>query len=790
MRTFCFGVAVLVIIALGAVGPDMRADAAPTADSVLARELRLLMREPRPDVRRLDRLQIEFQNYRTEVITRLTRGMASAESRLRAVDEYFSRFSLLLSLWVRGGRYHGPDWLDGWTLVAPAASLGDLPDLEALSIVPGGEGPSLEVTRSEEWARIRVSPSVLQGIEAGTLANPDDPASLLTVVQYLAARQLQENFSVVLALRATNPPSPLVIPYGLVAKMQTLGLRPRANQEVDDSHHLESLRRALAETGAERAGRFPRFVTPALRKDLARTGLGSLAAVPLESAEIRETATALAAEVATAPWRVSGITAKRLASSLREVVADAKSALVLQALSAGQEAPRGDGERLAREEVLRALEVRRLEYASGLADAELESWATEAMLRLRDSKSKRQEFRRALLEAAPEISDSPRASVAFGTALPLPLLRAIIPDLAALHVRPGVAAAVTELARMSSFPALQKLYAERLGEFARETLDPLPSVFSDRIDPRLVAKIQARLAEGRRADLAAFQELGHWLKLDQDWSNAGPTGPPVMKLLPEANRRERYYSALRQEQLDRNPILRTRVRGRILADRLREMRADEAGVRLSESLVEEALGLTLESIRTAMTEVGAATRLEDLPALVQGSVLMARLLRDYPQYRDFEANWRTAQGRPGSPRRLLVRYGGPYAGGGFGALMVLHLARKFVGPAGPFVEVLLSGLAPYVKSYIRSATSVIVAESAMQALDLRTAHRTRAEEERFFAASFTGAAFLQSQEVEATVKAYRWAKWSFVGRMATDGVFIYLPMARSLVRGHVREDPL
>src|SRR5262249_31100959 len=108
------------------------------------------------------------------------------------------------------------------------------------------------------FSRIVLSESYVQGLEAGRLAaNPDD-RQFVTVIQFLAVKQLINNL-VGLSYIADHEVAPPQIPQELSSRLQALRFPDTLTTEIRRSINEPKAREAILKAYDELAGEIPDF---------------------------------------------------------------------------------------------------------------------------------------------------------------------------------------------------------------------------------------------------------------------------------------------------------------------------------------------------------------------------------------------------------------------------------------------------------------------------------------------------------------------------------------------------
>lgn len=771
----------------------------------------------------------------------------AAESKLRAINLYLNQLTALTTLKIALNQTHGPQWSDGFALRVPPSVMSDFPGLGSparnrlgdhfLPLVidrgknDGRDGPAGPVL-------LKLSASLVQGLELGRLADRPDNQTYFTMVQYMAVRQLLQNLSDLRYLKQDRSVRLPEIPQPLRGKLESMNLVAMIDEEQRRAVAEPGARAALISTFHGAAAAFPAFTTPKLVSDLvdatrpapsAREEAVTSFTEALTAAEAQATESAVEEEISASSLPLSALQGAEMTSTLRAFVASGKAGALLERimdLIANGILPDLDSDQ--RQRVMDALDARKAAYGASVSEASLAAWqrsarrASEAEL----FDSRRSQFIESLLVHAPQVVRDVQRTYD-GDAIDVGvLLRSFSAERAQLGPRPSVDEWAFTIAQAGSYSAARDAYRklmtlltgqavvesqagplvaplERIDPAAVrrfvETHDFRPQIqFSPGVSPAQAERVVARLIEGRKKDIRDLLAVGEWLGFHSEHPAREPS---VQAVLAEPAKLERYFRALDESVISQNPILATEITvstptqrdaSARLADALAALnprhQSDAETMRRAEPLVDQALLKSETKILEDIQTVARATELKDIEAVVTSSLMMALVMRGFPEFGIQRDELVQRMLSPSLTDQIMRRYVGNYIIWGGLALMAMHganwMAKKLVKRAFPFTDVMTAGFDSLAAGYMRSLMLMIVADTAYQAAEFHHIGKQHSQTEDFFAAGASGRSFFEYGEFRQANSGYEFAKWSFYGRIAADALFMYLPMARHVLTAH------
>ncbi len=755
-----------------------------------------------------------------------TSSYIPVDAKLPLLNVYFNLVASITTLRIALHLPHGADWRGQFSLRLPKAILDEFPGLGASAQSRLGERYlPLIVDRGAQGnadpVELKVSESLVHGLEIGALVDRPNDANHLTLIQYLAIRQLFQNIAESSALRGQAAPQFPTIPEPLASRIASLNLSGTIFEEQRRAVAEPGARGTLLQTYTQIAAELPSFVSDAYLQDILALVTRTAAERRAASSPLRTVLTeaerdligpALEQELAASSLPLSTLPEAELKRSLRYFLASAKAATQINKLLGLMADGVINPSESERARILDRIEAAKARYLQSLSESPIERWKNLARAAdgTRSASQRRREFIEKLIVASNSISESTRELFA-GDRIDMPtLMRSLSADILALQPRDSVRGWVQEIAASGSYSSARDTYTRRLSDLADSSIviegliDPglaeafvnrhdfRPEIrFTSRVTPRLQDELIRQIVDGRKKDIRDLISIGsrlgfHFPRLRQE--------PSLREIVTERSKRESYYTSLRDQVLSDYPVLAQEVdmiassSGRTekirLSDALssisRSLTMSEALLARAEPYVLAALAQAERQCRSMVASVARATDLQQIERTVTSSMMLELVLSGFPEFRVQQDHFVETLLRPSFTGQLVHRYIGTPMMYGFGALMLLHFGPKLIKRFAPWSEVLQMGLSPWIQGFTQASLYMIVADTAYQAAELRHAYLQNEATENLFATGTTGRGFVDHGELTSSQGAYSFSKWMFIGRLGMDVAFMYIPMGRQL----------
>lgn len=717
----------------------------------------------------------------------------SPEATVRLINSYFNRLTLLTTLRISTQAPHGLDWSERFALEVPRSLLAELPGLSMIARDRSGEAyqPVIVDFTNEQRGRLRMSASLIQGLELGTMAEKPGSDGYLTLIQYLSVRQLLQNLSDLRGLLADHAvPAEASIPSSLRAKLESLGAQARILEEHRKLSLEPAARAALIQAFKEIRAQLPAFASPKLSQELSRI-IGREEAQrrqlvrPLQEAltlaENESLEAALEQEIQGSSLPLARLTQSETQKALRSLLSNAQANTQLSKLLGLVTDGLLELDSDQRSRILNSLDQRKQELAIALPEPALARWQARARESLEREvfADRRARFVRRLLAESQRIAYRSRRITRGSDAPPALLIRSIRTELAGLSPRESLNQWLLEIGAEPDYPAARKKYRTLLAEAEQSRVPEMK--FSRGVAPDLAERLQERVQEGRRKDLRDLRAVGAWLAFDREF-NSPPNASEILGGL-SSTRFRKYLKEFDHEILARFPILSVSVEGRPLFENLGELGgvaalwSDKTRAR-AERLIDQALTTIEAGIQEQIRKVANAVSVEEIRTVADSSVVLSLVLSGYPEFQLIQERSLYDAFRRPLLDQVMTKYVGRYLGYGFGTLMLLQGTRFLVKRSSPFVDVVLSAISPLMTGYLRSALALIVVDSIHQGAQVYDARRKSQEATRLFESTADGQPLLAEEDYRAANSSYQLTQWMFIGRVAMDAAFMYYPMAK------------
>jgi len=744
------------------------------------------------------------------------------DEKARKITDYVKGLSLLTQIRIALGLPHGSKWQQEFSLKIPKAVMDKLPLLGVTSSNRLGDRFYMTVVDRGPDGRadpvvVRLSQHALQGLELAQLVSSPSDEGFLTMVQYLATRQLLQNLSDIQFYRGDHALSAPPIPAALVNKLDSLGLPTDLLQEQRLADAEPRLRLALLDSYAGVSQLFPLFTDEALAKEILKElPPGTPASELIEDfalTEERILPTKLPEALLGAPHWLSVLSEEDLTLALRTIIADKKTAATFQRFVELIE--NGDISQSAdtKLRIMNAIERRRALIPNSISDSAIQGWISAARARAEEESflRHRSQFIEKLFAGAAELGDKLAKSYDGAIVDPVILARTLAPKLEQLKARATVRGWLSEAASAGGFLSARDRYSDLMAKATTpavivegvvdparvqlylETHDFTPKIeFPPTVPPKLASALIKRVTDGRKADVNNLLEVGKEMGFDRLYLSGIPR---LKEILTEEEQIERYFDVLESDVLTRYPVLSTEITvpspgGKPVAIKLydylnsinRDHQIGTSQIEHAAVAVEQAMASVERKIHEDLNRVGSATRLEDLETIVQSSLMLSHIMRSY---NDFELQRQQEMEKlllPSLTHQLSHRVLSPYLMWGYGALMLIQIgaaASKRIGYLGWAVTVLEES-APLIRAFESSAVVALLAETSYSAFELYQLGKKKDDAQDFFQASVEGGAFFSYSDTQVLDSEFTKQAWLLGGKVALESIFIYLPAYRDL----------
>jgi hypothetical protein len=753
------------------------------------------------------------------------------DGKLRAINSYLNVLTSLATLRIALGLPHALSWSDGFALQVRKALVAEMPGLGTLTTNRMGDRfMPMVIDRGADNqtdpVRLKISASLVQGLELGRLADQPDDDTNLTMLKYLAVRQLISNLADLRYIKRDHDVSIPEIPAPLKAKLDSMGMAQVIAEEQRRAVAEPGARAALLERYAAIADEIQTYVDDELvtelaniigkddRKRLAARGPLKEALTESERNNLRES---LAQEFNASSAPFSALGARDLDDALASIVANAKANCALkEIMELMGKGVLGDLTSEQRHRIMDRLDSRKESYVAGLEPKTIRRWESEARRATEELlySSQRIRFIDNVLVHAPEAVKSLQHAYSGETVDPEILSETLQGDLAKLAPSNDAKDEMITITRAGSYLSARGKYAEIVAHDSDSSTVADGTVDPEKIETFLahhslapylpkpphtsaerIARIENRIGAVKRSDLRALVKWGEWMGFHRKYSSGNPS---LREVVTDKRRADQYVQKLEASVETQYPILGIKVQDGIrLANALTDINPHfESSPQIEDQaqhLIDQALVRIESQVRRNIDKVGSARSGAEIEKVVTSSMMLALVMKGFPEFHLYEDQFIQELLSPSATDQVMRRYVGPYMAYGFGAIMLMHgtnwvakqgakrLGWGFLKDAFPVTNVLTWGLDSVLAGYMRSAMIVILADTAYNAYGLYRERQQRQQIQDFSSCSADGPCFFDAEELAAANSAYSVAKWSFFGRMAMDTGLMYLPMGISLV---------
>jgi hypothetical protein len=538
---------------------------------------------------------------------------ASVELKISAINRYLNELTQLTSLRIALGQSHGPAWSGDLALLVPQDLISEIPGMGTpASSRLGDHYMPMIIDRGAAGGtapgKLRLSTSLVQGLELAHLADVQNDDTNFTMIKYLATRQLLANLSDLRYVSKSHQVEIPQVPARLRAKLETMGLAAEIAEEQHRAIAEPGSRIALLQTFEGIQASLPQFITPELIQGIAiaaaKTGRQRKQAQDplrqiLTAAETENLPAALEMEISAASIPFSTQNPKELGASLRSLLATAKTNTQLKKLlELIADETLGYLSLEKRRAIMAQLEARRTSYEAEISGKLIQDWqaAARAVSEELLYGEQRRNFVQSVFYGAPEAVDATRAGFSGDSVDPSLLSQVFAPELAALAPSDLANEWFQDIRSAGSYLSARAKYNEIvLKEVSPElmtggiinaakaraiihTRDFAPSrlVVTDNTDPRLAERFRARMGNSHRADLLALIQYGDWMGFHRVYLRHNPsvedvltedikvpdnirkTFPGIGKLAHKSRAKE-YYARVDAAVTNRYPILAAKI---------------------------------------------------------------------------------------------------------------------------------------------------------------------------------------------------------------------------------------
>lgn len=535
----------------------------------------------------------------------------SVAVKVSAINRYLQEVAQLTSLRIALGLPHGPSWSKELELAVPQSTLPEIsipttkePNrfgerFSPMIIDRGAEGSSV--------ARIKLSARLIQGLELARLSDVQNDDTNLTMIKYLATRQLLSNLNDIRFVSSNHPIDFPQIPARFRSKLESMGLASEIAEEQYRAIAERGSRFALLQTIDSIGASLPPFVTHELIEGITavivpnkkqRKSAQSPIQELFSAAESKGLTKMIEGEIDATTTPFSTQSATRLGDTLRAVLSSAKARTQLNKFF---ELMTNEGLYLSlesRRTIMALIDERRASYEAGIPSELILAWQTAAKSLSEDLLfgEQRRNFVQDVLYRAPEAVSSTRQSFSGDVIDPSLLSQVFAVDLAKLSPSDAASAWFYEIRTAGTYLSARAKYNEivqreispglmtggiingpkALAIVNTRDFTPKEIPVTENTDPRLADRIRARMGHSRRADLLALIQYGDWMGFHRVYLKHNPSVSDVLekdvqvpsyfsKMFPEAvsklgkSRISEYFAHIDAAATNRYPILAVKI---------------------------------------------------------------------------------------------------------------------------------------------------------------------------------------------------------------------------------------
>lgn len=643
----------------------------------------------------------------------------SVDTKLTLVTDYLNLATTLTTLHVALDLPHDSRWREQLALRVSRATLRDLPGLGApTENALGARYYPMTVDRGADGkadpVKLKVSDTLVQGIEAAGLIRSVTDDSYLTLIQYLAVQQLYQNLAALKFLKADGKVTIPKVPAALVKKLDAMRMGESLFQDqvrlIENPAFLEALGSGYKSLRSS----MPRFVTQAYARQVSsiimekldpsvRTEAIAQFEAVLRDVEENDFHKALEQELSASP-SFNDLSREETISTLRYLVANAQGLAqfdrLIDMMSEGLL-------RLEQDQTLRIgelIEQRRAEFARSLSDQVLSRWLSVARASQHKHlhQEKREEFIRKLIDASHSLHG--RLSARTETVNPVVLGWTAIEHMSEKGLLPSMLEWTNQLVNAESYVVAQEIYTQlmltltgpdvldhglvspkRVERFLRWHRFVTDFEFSDDLPPAMRRGFESRINQDRKKSIRDLILIGELMGFHKRHASGSPS---VAEVLDNRKRLDTYYKMKKEFVLQENELLNFKVRARLSTGQVRTLPlyrillshtqggvSDAASVRRVTPFVDFVLNRMEKRIASAIAAVSNASSLEEVEGAVRSSLMQALTLQGFPAFQLQADRFLESLTDTSLSHQIMRRYVRGSIDYGFSALILIHVSR-------------------------------------------------------------------------------------------------------------------
>lgn len=736
----------------------------------------------------------------------------SIMDKLQLINLYFNVVKSMAVLKVARDSARSGDWIERFALRIPKGAMDELPGFGAsardrtgqafhpLIVDRGADGQAPEVT-------LRLSHILVQGIEVGALADDPTDANFTTLIKYMAIRQLLENLTEVRFLKTSREVTLPTIPTAFRNKLRSMGMLREMDEERVRAVSEPRMRQSLQRTHSAVEG-IPAFANRAFVESVARVIVGEsneerfrMITDPLArefaDAESQTLAASIEDEIAQMSVSTSELPEEELARSLRFMAIKARANTILEKLIVMIEDQVIRLDTNQRTRIMALIDARSAELRDAVTDEQILGWARAARVDHEQNlfEFRREQFIENLYAHSTDLAR--RLSVSYER-MPVDVAtmsRAMAARLEKLQPGESVHEAIMAVASAPNFADARTRFVRIMTEMTSDKVlyngqvDPArveiyiesadfdPDMrFVEGTHPDRVRRMRESVIEGRKKDIRAFLQYGEMVGFTRAVPLENPTAADVLSAPSQAADLAKYYEELRASLLSQYPILMTEVSHRgeekPLYEVLHALNPNAVNSRevnrAASEFVDAALDRVERRIHENVTKIAEADNLFQIEDVVSSSMLLQFVMTSFPEFRASQEEFLTKMQDSDFFERLFHKQVGPVLGYGFGAVILLKIAKwgskyVFKKRMRPLMILADTVASPFSKGLFKWGTYVFVADVGYRAYEAFWVHRNQAGAvDSLFGSGAMNGGFYSWNDREATRKGYEESKWTFI----------------------------
>lgn len=743
---------------------------------------RSLQSHSRPSIQDIESFSDGFLRWKSKIETILPDPYSpfSSNAKVGLTFDYFQELGRWVSIRAGAGLRNDPSLLKKFRIQVPQPLKAQLIASGEFSTT-GYELGTLPFAFEKDF--LTLTRSFVLDCERGAASagassseNPEESQrALLKLIQLLVVQQLKQNHEELHALVSPANASPFLKPLDFPGSSNALG----SETPQRESAFRESLLHFAPLELADHAR---------WRKQSNRLGPRGLRATLANEFESR----GFALHRLTEP-----ILRGYLRKALTTAMASTAIAELLSRLEEGELAlDQGERKRLAEE-----IERERVELEAKLPEAPFTAWILAVREDTRSGTAKDRTsrvFRERRARLISEILEQTKRiqevdqETSSSTPADLSLLAPIFEKkLASLRPSAAVTEVFEKIAAARDHAAAEKLFSELVKTWRARSRSHLTPIFSENVNPRLVASIQLRIFGARAKNLKDLYTVGSWFQLDETRKSA----PPLASYFTEEEGFEKYRELYRHRLLAQNSLLSAEVSVPLGSLRWithslplhQALSESPSPLEEADSFVDQALLFSEAKIRESLKKVTQAKSWEDLEAVATSAFAQAAVLSSYSELSLFHAQLVEQISTPDTLSKVLHRYIHPGIGWGLGSLQLLHFSRMLTSipasSAWSLLHLLAKGTSPFIRSYLLWTAPLLALDMVNEAQNAWEAQeRAELTEILYHASSGGKQAIATLDEFSKARSYYEAARSHLIRRTAMDAALTYNPLLRSLLR--------